>query len=301
LELKLAMELGGARSGVAVAFGLLATAGCLWQLARRYHPQQQQRTQKPPRRKLVLISSPRSNFATRVRYVVYKLGLEDCVEIITPLENQGAIGGGATSLPSPSIKDDDSFMRTVKAANAIDKIPVLLLEDETPLAESQIIVEYLCHRFESSEGGDEGKGALLPSDPAERARAQLVARLHDVYMGSHFLPTLFRDNLSEEQASIGLRWIETALDTIEGLHPGGEEFFVGNDVTVADIGLAPTVVYMLVRGDKLKGGSPFASRPRLASWCKRMMAEPTWQRCYAEMDAMSPANNPDGHMFSGRV
>lgn len=227
---------------------------------------------------------------------MYKLGLEDVVEIVTPPDNQGAVGGGATSLPSQSIKDDDSFMRAVRAANDIGKIPVLLLEDQTPLAESQIIVEYLCHRYEALD-----EGGLLPSDPAERARAQLIARLHDVYMGSHFLPTLFRDNLSEEQTSIGLRWIETALDAIEGLHPGGEAFFVGGRITVADIGLAPTIVYMLVRGHKLQDGSPFCHRPKLASWWKRMMAEPTWRRCYAEMEAMTPANNPDGHMFSGRV
>ena len=282
------------RSPTVAVAAALATAGCFALLVRGGI----RRPKSSKSSKLTLLSSPRSNFATRARFAVYYLGLEDTVDIVTPPDGEGSVGGGATSLPAETVHDDDSFMRTVRTVNKIGKIPVLLLEDGTALPESQIIVEYLCHRFEAGSGDG---GRLLPSDPAERARAQLVVRLHDVYMGSHFLPTLFRDNLSAEQTAIGLKWIETALDALEDLHPGGEAFFVGGGVTVADIGLAPTVVYMLVRGHKLNGGGPFTGRPRLASWWRRMMAEPTWRRCYAEMDAMSPTRNPTGHMFSGRV
>jgi glutathione S-transferase len=185
-------------------------------------------------------------------------------------------------------------MQNIRKHNRIGKIPLLILEDGTAIPESQVIVEYLEERFGTKSGG------LLPCNHAPRSRARLVARIHDVYMGSHFLPTLFRD-LSPEQTAIGLKWIETALDMLEELHPSGEQFFVGGQASVADISLAPTIVYMLVRGEKLKGGSPFTGRPHLRAWWARMMRDATWQRIYTEMETVFPANNPLGHMFSGRV
>jgi glutathione S-transferase len=190
-------------------------------------------------------------------------------------------------------------MRTVREKNPLGKIPLLVLEDGTALPESQIIVEYLEERF-----ADRG-ASLVPEDTAQRARARLVARVHDVYMGSHFLPVLFR-TLSEEQTSIGLRWIETALDMLEGEHPGGERFFVGDTVSIADVALAPTIVYMLEGngevGARLGGGEgPFYERPNLKAWWKCMMRDTTWLRVYEEMATMFPRNNPEAHMFSGQV
>lgn len=240
---------------------------------------------------MLLFTSHRSNFAARVRYAVYAKGLENMVKMVSPPSNEGSVGGGATSLPG-AVSSDDSYMQAVREKNKIGKIPLLVLEDGSSIPESQIIVEYLEDRFD-------GGPSLLPTEPADRARARLVARLHDCYMGSHFLPVLFRE-LSEEQTSIGLRWIEHALDTLDEMHPGGERFFVGDGVSVADIGLAPTIVYMLARGDKLRGGTPFHERPNLAGWWRRMMDDATWQRVHAEMQTMAPENT-DAHMFSGRV
>eukprot|EP00656_Telonema_subtile_P020456 TRINITY_DN21578_c0_g1_i2.p1 TRINITY_DN21578_c0_g1~~TRINITY_DN21578_c0_g1_i2.p1 ORF type:complete len:291 (-),score=53.07 TRINITY_DN21578_c0_g1_i2:105-977(-) len=242
--------------------------------------------------KLILFSSPRSNFAGRVRYVVYHHALEDAIQINEPGSSEGSVGGGATSLPAEEVSADDCYMQRVREHNRIGKIPLLLLEDGRALPESQIIVEYLDQRFGV-------KSPLVPTDPAARAQAQLVARIHDVYMGSHFLPTLFRE-LSAEQTQIGLKWIENALDTLEGLHPGGETFFVNDRVSVADIGLAPTVVYMLVSGEKLRGGSPFHDRPCLKQWWACMMKDSVWLRVYKEMEKVFP-ENCEAHMFSGRV
>eukprot|EP00037_Helgoeca_nana_P018461 m.176591 g.176591 ORF g.176591 m.176591 type:complete len:253 (-) comp24453_c0_seq1:357-1115(-) len=249
--------------------------------------------------KLLLFTSHRSNFAARTRYVVYHKGLEDVVEMVQPPANQGAVGGGACSLPG-AVAADDSYMRTVREKNPLGKIPLLVLEDGcNALPESQIIVEYLEEKF-----SDRGP-SLMPEDVTQRARARLVARIHDVYMGSHFLPVLFRD-LSEEQTSIGLRWIETALDMLECEHPGGECFFVGGSVTIADIALAPTMVYMLEGngdvGARLGGGEgPFHGRPNLKAWWACMMRDKTWLRVYDEMATMFPQNNADAHMFSGQV
>lgn len=254
---------------------------------------QRLRSDAAPSEQLTLYTSHRSNFAARARYVVYSKGLEDVVKLVGPPAGEGAVGGGATSLPADSVGDDDGYMQRVRTHNRIGKIPLLVLADGSSLPESQIIVEYLDERFA-------GRGpSLLPTDPADRARARLVARIHDVYMGSHFLPVLFRE-LSEEQTAVGLKWIETALDTLEGLHPGGEAFFVGGQPSVADIGLAPTIVYMLERGGKLAGGSPFGGRPKLAGWWQRMLKDAAWQKVHAEMETMSERNT-DAHMFSGRV
>eukprot|EP00658_Telonema_sp_P-2_P010766 TRINITY_DN14073_c0_g1_i1.p1 TRINITY_DN14073_c0_g1~~TRINITY_DN14073_c0_g1_i1.p1 ORF type:complete len:303 (+),score=80.50 TRINITY_DN14073_c0_g1_i1:102-1010(+) len=241
---------------------------------------------------MVLWSSLRSNFAARVRYTIYANRLEKHVVIKNPGGKEGSVGGGACSLPAATTAEDDTFMRAVRARNAIGKIPLLVLPDGAAIPESQIIVEFLERRFESP-------AKLLPHDPESAARAQLVARIHDVYMGSHFLPCLFRE-LSPEQTELGLRWIHHALDALEGLHPGGERFFVQDRVTVADIAVAPTVVYMLVSGEKLKGGTPFFNRPKLKDWWACMMRDVVWQRVYAEMESMFPQNTEE-HMFCGRV
>jgi len=132
-----------------------------------------------------------------------------------------------------------------------------------------------------------------------------VARMHDLYMGSHFLPVLFRrEKISAEQFETGQKWINKTLDALEHLRtttppPGYSYFWGGDAVSLADISLAPTFVYLLLCEENLKirkDDSLFGGRPFLQQWWLFLNNnDKIWQRIYKEM--MSTKHD----MFSGRV
>lgn len=247
---------------------------------------------------MLLFSSNRSNFAGRVRYVIYFYGLEDQIQIRSPSESEGAVGGGATSLPADLVASDDAYMTEVRSYNPIGKIPLLVINqrDRTSLFESQIIAEYLDDVY----GGDRVR--LIPSDPLEKAKVRLVCRLHDVYMGSHFLPILFRrEKMTTEQFTEGQKWLIKTLDTLETLRQLNQEkvaaysYFWGYP-SLADAALAPSIVYMILCEAQLGPGGLFTHRPFLNQWWKFLLErDRIWQRVYKEMWDIKH------DLFSGRV
>ena len=70
-----------------------------------------------------LLQSPTSPYARKVRIVAIEKGLADRIELVA-----------ATPWPDPA---------PVAAANPLGRIPVLVLEDGTPLYDSPVICEYL--------------------------------------------------------------------------------------------------------------------------------------------------------------
>jgi glutathione S-transferase len=154
------------------------------------------------------------------------------------------------------------------AMNPMGKMPTLEV-DGTAIPESQVICDYLDDLFA-------GQGAM-PTDALARARARLVARVHDVYVSPH-ASTLFR-NLNP--ASRDAATVETAK---EGVIAGfgyieqlvtATPFAVGPSLTVADCALLPSLAMLRKTAfPAFQVTDPTAGSGRLAQWWRNVAEDP---------------------------
>lgn len=107
-----------------------------------------------------LHNSPTSPFGARIAIALRAKGVD-----------WTDIGKPPTGLQSPE------FL----AINPVGKIPVLFTEGGLAIPESEVILDYLETRFPTP--------ALLPADPEERARIQLVVRMTDTYVAAPIIRT----------------------------------------------------------------------------------------------------------------
>eukprot|EP00887_Chlorella_sp_A99_P005155 scaffold40.g5155.t1 len=110
--------------------------------------------------KPTLITTPVSNCAARVRFLVYKKGLEEEIAFLRPVDP-----------PFEGLKS-----AAYLALNPQGKMPMLVLPDGTALPESQVIETYLVDKYAATGP------SLLPPTPEARARAALAARILDLYI-----------------------------------------------------------------------------------------------------------------------
>jgi glutathione S-transferase len=108
---------------------------------------------------LILRSSPASPFARKVRIGASLADLADQIEIVEANTNDPA----------------DSLLQQ----NALGKIPVLILEDQTAIFDSRVILEYLDLRA--------GGNCLIPSEPGARVAALTRAALADGILDASIL------------------------------------------------------------------------------------------------------------------
>jgi glutathione S-transferase len=154
----------------------------------------------------------------------------------------------------------------------VGKVPVLVLEDGTAVYESTIINEYLEDRYPEHP--------LLPSSPAQRARARMVEETADQYLAPALRAMLLararmeggrwvrRPDPSEAQEAEGLRTAAPYLNHLDGLARGRE--YLLERFSLADVGLIP----VLGRTGRAVG-LPLAERwPALKAWLDRCLARP---------------------------
>jgi glutathione S-transferase len=143
------------------------------------------------------------------------------------------------------------------------RVPTLVLDDDRPLAESGAILSYF------------GEGTrFVPSDRYQRAQmlqwmffeqydhepSIAVVRFWLAYSGR---PEAFADRL-EERTAAGYR----ALGAMEDHLAGGRGWFVGEEMTLADIAL---YAYTHVAPE---GGFELGRFPAVQAWVDRVAAEP---------------------------
>ena len=144
------------------------------------------------------------------------------------------------------------------AMNPAGQVPVIVLDDGRPLAQSNAILLHLAH------GSD-----LIPADPYDRARMLewlfweqyshepyvAVARFHVRYLGK---PVSALDPKLVERGKAALKRLDDALaDT---------PYLVGERLTLADISL---VAYTRMAAD---GGFDLADYPSVGAWITRVEA-----------------------------
>lgn len=183
-----------------------------------------------------LYSLPGSFYAARCRAVIYAKGLE--VELVVP---PGGLGSEA-----------------YRAINPLGGIPALDVGGWL-LPESDVICEYLEERFP--------RPALLPADPARRARARLLSRFVDLYLGPSLTPAYrrFRRLGRRGLGDVELAEAEQRFDQLEGLLEL-EPYAAGERLSIADCALAPTVYLTRLLLRTCEQRDPLEGRIRLSRW-----------------------------------
>ncbi|XP_072146615.1 uncharacterized protein [Setaria viridis] len=147
------------------------------------------------------------------------------------------------------------------------KVPVLI-HDGKPIAESQVIVQYLDEVFS-------GTGpSVLPADPYKRATARFWAAFVDDKVGSPWHTILFARE-AEKKADAAARII-TALGTLEGAFKDcsrGGDYFGGDGIGFVDVVLGSYLGWFKVF-EKMVGVRVLdaARTPLLAAWGERFAA-----------------------------
>ena len=164
-----------------------------------------------------LVSLALSPYAARVRIAIYAKGLP--VEIVSP---------------PPDWRTSAEFRKL----NPLVRIPVLLLDDGTPLAESGVIVEYLEDAYPEV--------SLRPRGAKELAQARFVTQVAEQYVMGAIMPLFgLLDTRTPDEPAIKAQLVKLdgALKQLNDLlRPGA--YAVGDRLTTADAWLTP-VRYVL--------------------------------------------------------
>ena len=157
-----------------------------------------------------------------------------------------------------SVLDGDTRTPQFLALNPAGQVPLVILEDGRPLAQSNAIILHL------AEGTD-----LVPEDPYARARMfewmfweqyshepyVAVARFHVRYLG-------------KSPAELDAKLVERGHAALQRLEDGlqGSEFLAGDRVSLADVAL---VAYTRLAPE---GGFDLARYPKVSAWIARVEA-----------------------------
>jgi stringent starvation protein A len=178
---------------------------------------------------LTLYDAPRCPYCARVRIVLAEKGVEfETVEI--------------------DLSDRPAWLYE---KNPSGRVPVLE-EDDRPLPESAVIMEFLEERYPEP--------ALLPADPADRAFARLRVFRDDELTAPYYALRRGEDGAAER--------LDTALRGLDGVLDG-RAFLGGADYGLADIALVP---WILRARDML--GVSLEPYPALAAWLATLEERP---------------------------
>ncbi|MER2606256.1 MAG: glutathione S-transferase family protein [Siculibacillus sp.] len=182
----------------------------------------------------VLRSSPPSPFGRKVKIAAAELGLADRFAVVM----------ADTADPTDSLR----------AQNPLGKIPALVLDDDTVLYDSRVILEWL----DLEAGG----GRILPTDRTRRFTALRLQALADGLLDAAIL--IVYEKRFRSEAERNAAWvahqsgkIERALDHLEETCPA-----LDAPVDVGTIALACALGYLDLRFDRAWR----AARPRLVAW-----------------------------------
>jgi glutathione S-transferase len=185
-----------------------------------------------------LYSLPLSPYAARVRGAIYAKGLS--IDIVAPPEDWRT---------SPEYRQ----------INPLVRIPILVLDDNTVIAESGVIVEYLEDAYPEP--------SLRPDTAEALAQVRLITQVADLYVMQAIMPlfSLF-DAKTKDEAAIAaqLGKLDEGLKHLEAMLLVGEFAFPGQ-LTTADVWLTPVRF-------TLDGLMSFAKRPSLLERHKAIAA-----------------------------
>ncbi|XP_020243719.1 glutathione S-transferase U17-like [Asparagus officinalis] len=169
----------------------------------------------------------------------------------------------------------------MKSNPVYKKIPVMI-HNGKPVNESMIIVEYI------DEAWADGKPAILPADPYDRA----VARFWAVYIDDKIFPCMKATLMAQtdeakteagSQASTSLQLLEEAFKTCSK----GQGFFGGETIGSLDIALGCYLGWIRAT-EKMTGVDLLTveKTPLLAAWAERFCADEAVKEVMPETDRL---------------
>jgi glutathione S-transferase len=193
-----------------------------------------------------LLYSPPSPFARKVVVAAHELGLTDRINL-----EQVSVSPVAANAQ-------------VASANPLGKIPTLLLDDGQALFDSRVIAEFLDSLTARS---------LAPRSGPARWAVLTEAAQADGLMDAALLAR-YETALRPE----ALRWDEWAAGQMDKVNRALDAFELsdrrsGDDLTIADIGVASALNYLDFRFADLGWRD---HRPRLASFFEVIARRPSW-------------------------
>jgi len=145
------------------------------------------------------------------------------------------------------------------------------------IGESQAINELIEEQFDGT--------ALLPNDPIDKAQVRFLCGIHDCQLETPFRATYGHVDPSKRDQELvdeKLAIVNAKLDVLESLAHGGEQYFMGEQFSLADCAIAPTAVF-LEKFLPLLGGKAFTeSRPNLNAWWKHVQQRPSVAKALEE-------------------
>ena len=202
--------------------------------------------------KPTLYDMPVSNNGARARMLLYYKGVEDQVEIVSPATFKGGLRS-------------DEYL----ALNPQAKMPLLVEADGLAIPESDTIARHLRDRFADSAP------SFVPASLAGRTRADMICRQHDLYIGpiqgSMYKAAPPFAAFSSRPAA--LAEMRKQLDVLEAMVPAGAKYLAGDELSLADVTVFPTAVFLTHMLPKFGWAEADIFGPRLGAWWARMCAE----------------------------
>jgi len=202
-----------------------------------------------------LYSVDRSPFGSRVRAAIEFKGLT--------VETLDAPEGG---LKSPAYL----------AINPLGKLPTLVLDDGRAIPESQVILDYLEEISPSP--------SLYPVDAVDRATAQLIPRIIDLYLLTSLFELFAHLNpAGRDEAAVDAIFTKfgAALDHIERF-VADDGFATGGTFSAADCALVPAL-FWVETANRLFGREAPGARPKLATYWEMATKHPLLGPLAADM------------------
>ncbi|MCL2591114.1 MAG: glutathione S-transferase N-terminal domain-containing protein [Betaproteobacteria bacterium] len=163
----------------------------------------------------------------------------------------------------------EEFGAKVTPSNPLSKVPVLILDDETPIFDSRVIVEYL--------DGVVHHDKLLPDSARECAEVRCWEALADGISDASVLVALEQRRPLEQQSG---SWVQRQREKVEqGLAfianslNDGRSYCVGIHFSLADVAVGCMLGWLLLRLPEIKWQAEY---PALAGFYERLMQRPSF-------------------------
>lgn len=210
---------------------------------------------------LKLYSSSISPFVARVLITLRAKGL--------PFEDLGA---PETHWPELGRKSP-AFL----AINPMGRVPVLMLPDGSPLAESEAIITYLDEAYPDPP--------LQPADPLARARMRAAIRVCESYVVTPILHTFPMLNPADRDAAVikaEFGQAEKGLACLARYVPDAA-YIVEDRLTLADIVVFTGLYLIGVIPPVFDMPDLISTQPTLARYFERALGEPLLAEAYARL------------------
>lgn len=162
----------------------------------------------------------------------------------------------------------------------LGKIPVMQ-EDEWTQPDSSVICQYLIETNDHP-----ALQGLIPTDPRDRAQVRWLEKYADYELCPHLTFTVFSRrtlrmiNGKEAQEEAVQECLEHKVPKVLAYLEevlGDNDYFVGNQLTLADIAITSQMINFMHGGELIDGDR----WPKLAAYFKRMYQQDTWQALIA--------------------